>query len=295
MRLDLVLPNDGPFMMPAMESGPHFEAMGWDGLWLTDHIVGVEAFAVKHGAQWLDILIAAGHLAARTQRVRIGTGVLVLPYRDPVIAARMVASLDLLSGGRIDLGVGTGWARREFMAVGRGDIFDRRGAYADEVLDVMLTCWKGGPISFQGEFFKIDKVTFAGTPAQGERVPLWIGARGLAPAPMRRAAKYADYWHPTGLTPEQINAGGDRLDEMAGRPVKRTLRVRTDGDPSEMADMLWRYKEAGCVMVACAFNKPQTFSEFDKAATAIYEAAKALQDESAAPRQPSGVVQPVTP
>jgi len=288
MRLDLVLPNDGPFMMPAMQSGPHFEAMGWDGLWLTDHVVGVEAFAAKHGAHWLDILVSAGHLAAKTSRVRIGTGVLVLPYRDPVITARMVASLDLLSGGRIDLGVGTGWARREFIAVGRGEIFDRRGACSDEALDVMLTCWKGGSISFRGEFFNFNKINFEGTPAQGERVPIWIGARGLARAPMRRAAKYADYWHPTGLTPDEIRTGGDMIDDLAGRHVKRTLRVRLDGDPSEMTDLLWRYKEAGCVMVACAFDKPRTFSEFDRAATALYEKAKALREENAAPHEPGG-------
>jgi probable F420-dependent oxidoreductase len=276
MRLDLVLPNEGPYQMPAMESGPHFEDMGWDGLWLTDHIVGVDAYG-RYGADWLDVLVAMGHLAARTKRVRIGSGVLVLPYRDPVITARMVASLDLLSGGRIDLGVGTGWARREFIAVGRGDIFEQRGAFSDEVLDVMLTCWKGGPISFAGQFFNFEKVRFESTPAQGERVPLWIGARGTAPAPMRRAAKYADYWHPTGISPQELREGGEKLDELAGRKVARTLRVRCDGDPNRMADMLHQYREAGCVMAACAFDDPTTFKDFDRAATALYEAAKDIQ------------------
>jgi hypothetical protein len=99
---------------------------------------------------------------------------------------------------------------------------------------------------------------------------------------MRRAANYADYWHPTGLTPEEIRTGGDMIDDLAGRHVKRTLRVRLDGDPSEMTDLLWRYKEAGCVMVACAFDKPQSFAEFDRAATALYEKAQALQDRNAA-------------
>jgi hypothetical protein len=84
---------------------------------------------------------------------------------------------------------------------------------------------------------------------------------------MRRAAKYPDDERPTGLTPDEMSRRGDHLDEMAGRPMKRNLRVRVDGGPGEMAEMPWRYSEAGCVMVAWAFNKPQTSAELDRAAT----------------------------
>ena len=280
MRLDLVLPNQGGFAEEALRAGPHFEAMGWDGLWLTDHVVGAGAYArhnAAYGAHWQEIMVSMAWLAAQTSRIRIGSGILVVPYRDPVVTAKMVSTLDLLSGGRIDLGVGTGWARREFMALGKGAIFERRGAYTDEALDVMLACWKGGDITHRGRFFDVEKVSFAPSPVQGERVPIWVGGFELAPAPLRRTAKYADYWHPTGITPDQVKEGGDRIDDMAGHAIKRSVRIRCDGDPAEAAAMLAQFKEAGCVMAACAFDAPTTFAEFERAAAALYQATEALR------------------
>ena len=278
MRLDLVLPNEGGAAVQALQSGPHYEDMGWDGLWLTDHFVGVDAFRhTRFGATWLELVTSLAHLAAQTRRVRIGAGVLVLPYRDPVMTAKMIATIDVLSGGRVDLGVGAGWARREFMAVGRGDIFEERGAYTNEVLDAMLACWKGGRITFKGRWFDLEKFDFAPSPAQGERVPIWVGTRGHAPGPMRRAAKYADVWHPDSLTPEQMVSAGDQLDEMAGRKVPRSLRIHCDADTARTADLLAQYREAGCMQVACAFDGVESFAEFDKAAGALLEAARPLQ------------------
>ena len=87
-----VLPNEGDYMVEAMHSGPHFEAMGWDGLWLSDHLLGITEDHL-HKQAWMDIMVSMAHLAARTTHVRIGAGVLVLPYRDPVLTARMVATL----------------------------------------------------------------------------------------------------------------------------------------------------------------------------------------------------------
>ena len=281
MRLDLVLPNQGPLATESLQAGAHFEAMGWDGLWLTDHVIGTKAYAArnpKYGSHWQEIMIAMAYVAAQTKRVRIGSGILVLPYRDPVLVAKMIATLDSLSGGRIDMGVGTGWARREFVALSRGDVFEDRGAYSDEMLDVMLACWKGGEIAFHGKWFDFERITFDPTPLQGDKVPIWVGGAGLAPAPLRRAAKYADYWHPTALSPEDVKIGGERLDEMAGRRVKRTVRFRCDKDVSEVSDLLHAYKDAGCVAVACAFDAPETFGEFDRKAEAVLSAAKALRD-----------------
>ena len=280
MRLDLVLPNQGPLASDSLQKGAHFEAMGWDGLWLTDHVIGTKAYATrnpKYGQHWQEIMVAMAYVAAQTRRVRIGSGILVLPYRDPVLVAKMVATLDNLSGGRIDLGVGTGWARREFIALGRGDIFEDRGAYSDEMLDVMLTCWKGGEVAFHGKWFDFERIAFDPVPLQGGRVPIWVGGAQLAPAPLRRAAKYADYWHPTAISPEDVRIGGERLDEMAGKPVKRTIRFRCDMDASEAADLLFRYKEAGCVAAACAFDAPETFGDFDKGAEALLKAAEGVR------------------
>ena len=280
MRLDLVLPNQGDFAAEALRAGPRFESMGWDGLWLTDHVVGAAAYAkhnAHYGAHWQELIVSMTWLAAQTSRIRVGAGILVVPYRDPVLTAKMVATLDQLSGGRIDLGVGTGWARREFIALGKGDIFEQRGAYTDEALDVMLTCWKGGEIAHHGRWFDFEKVSFAPTPVQGDRVPIWVGGFELAPAPLRRTARYADYWHPTGITPEQVREGGDRIDDMAGRPVKRSVRIRCDGDPAEAAAMLHQFQEAGCVQAACAFDDPSSFAEFERATNALFDAARSLR------------------
>jgi probable F420-dependent oxidoreductase len=276
MRLDLVLPNEGEFIVDAVKSGAYFEAMGWDGLWFTDHIVGVKEYSV-YGPKWIEMLTAMTYVAAQTKTIRIGSSVLVLPYRDPVITAKAIASLDILSGGRIDLGVGTGYAFTEYQAVGRAHMFKDRGAVSNEALDVMLACWKAGEINFRGRWFQVAEANFEPALVQGPRVPLWIGARSTAPATLRRAAKYADYWYPNHLSPEELRCGGETLDEMAGRHIPRAMRFIADGDPAEIADKLHDYKTAGCDAITISFLEPKTFADFDNAADALYRASVGLK------------------
>jgi len=273
MRLDLVIHNEGDIAGESLRAAPDFEAMGYDGLWFTDHIIAIEGATGTHASYWYEMLSTMAWVAAKTKRVRLGAGVLVAPHRDPLLAAKTIATIDDLSDGRFDLGVGTGWARREFNALGRGDVYEQRGAVTDEALDVMLNAWKGGWIEFDGQWSKYRKIRFEPHPPSG-RIPLWIGARGLGGAPMRRAAKYADYWHPTGVTPDEIREGGAKLDEMAGRKVQRSARVRFDGDAGQMADLLAQYKDAGCVQVACCFDEPETLADFRRASERFLEAAR---------------------
>jgi probable F420-dependent oxidoreductase len=285
MRLDLVLPNEGDYMVEAMNSGPHYEAMGWDGLWLSDHLLGI-AEDHLHNEAWLEIMVSMAHLAAQTKRVRVGAGVLVLPYRNPVLTARMVASLDHLSGGRVDLGVGVGWLRREYQALGVGHIFDERGSYANEVLDVILAIWKGGTVQFDGTWFNVPPVVFDAPPLQGDgRVPLWVGSLTTTGAPIQRVARYADYWHPSEadtegrfLTPERFRVTGERIDDLAGREIPRSLRLRCNGDPQEKVDLLHRFADVGCVQAACSFlTGSPTFAEFDRSASRFFELASSLR------------------
>jgi hypothetical protein len=299
MRLDLVLPNEGNYMVEAMNSGPHFEAMGWDGLWLSDHLLGIPEDHI-HKDAWLDILISMTHLAAQTSRIRIGSGVLILPYRNPVLTAKMLTTMDHLSGGRIDLGVGVGWLIRESQALGVGDSYDERGAYSNEILDVILTCWKGGTVEFKGKWFDIPPVICEPVPVQqGGRVPLWVGSLRTSGAPLARAAKYADYWHPSygdtdgvSLTPQRYRETGERIDELAGREIPRSIRMNCNGHFEKNIDLLHELAEVGCVQAACSFfdyemgikdeaarhgGASPTFAAFDDLATEFFELAASLR------------------
>ena len=139
-------------------------------------------------------------------------------------------------------------ARAEFFALGRQHLYERRGAYTDEALDVMQACWSAeGDVAFNGEFHRFRKVRFQPRPVQQPRIPLWIGSRGTAPAPLRRAAKYADFWHPTGLSPEEVKRGSEVIDEQAGRSVPTSIRGRVASDASlgEMQDLARRLPGGG--------------------------------------------------
>lgn len=275
MRLDLVIKNEGDSSLEVLRSAPLFEEMGFDGLWLTDHVVGIPAYSM-YGGYWLEILTTMSYLAAVTRRIRIGTGVLVLPYRDPVLTAKMLATIDVLSNGRVDFGIGTGWALDEFQALGAERKFEARGSVTDEALEVMLKCWGGGHVDFGGQWSKFPKVEFAPMPVQRPRIPIWVGARGTAPAPLRRAARYADMWHPVGLTPEELKAGGERLDEIADRNVPRSIRIAFKATgPDEMVDRLAAFRDVGCVQAAVEF-RTRSHAEFVSSAERLMRAAEQL-------------------
>jgi len=256
MRLGLVINNNGA---PATEAVPRMaqeaERLGYDSLWVTDHVIGVKSFKPVYGPTWMEPVTSLAWIAGVTSKIRLGIGVLVVPYRDPVLTAKMVATIDQLSGGRVDLGIGTGWARSEYHALGRGDLFADRGAVTDESLDVMLRCWEGNEFGFDGKFFQFRNIQFDPVPSQRPRVPLWIGSRTGQKRPMARVAKYADVWHPTGLSPEEVARTGDELDALAGRKIRRTIRLAHSeaGNVDEYVSLLDRYRDAGCDEAAIDF------------------------------------------
>jgi probable F420-dependent oxidoreductase len=257
MRLGLVVNNNGAPAALAVKRMPRLaEEAGYDAVWVTDHVIGVRSFRPVYGATWMEPLTSLAYMAGTTSRIRLGIGVLVVPYRDPVYTAKVIASLDQLSDGRVDLGIGPGWAKSEYHALGRGALFDDRGAVTDESLDLMLRCWQGGEFGWEGRFFRFRNIQFDPVPVQRPRVPLWIGSRTAQKAPMRRVAKYADVWHPTGLSPDELRTTGDELDERAGRKIRRTVRlshVDTRG-ADEWIDLLGAYREAGCDEAAIDFG-----------------------------------------
>jgi len=134
-----------------------------------------------------------------TSRIRLATSVLVLPYRNPIVLAKELATLDRLCGGRLVVGVGGGWMVEEFRALGAP--YERRGAFCDEAIRLMRTMWASDLSSFHGEFFNFDAMRCAPAPAAG-RIPLWVG--GLSRRALRRAVELGDGWHGTRMRAPEL-------------------------------------------------------------------------------------------
>ena len=167
----------------------------------------------------LDVWVNAAHLAAHTTTLKIGSGVLVLPLRSPFVTARAVASAQLLSGGRILLGVGTGWLREEFDAV--GEDFDGRGRRTDEAIGILRRLWSGEVVEHDGESYSFGPVQFV--PAV-DPPPVVVG--GTSKPALRRAARLGDGWYGPSVPLEQSVAARDAIDEAARRArPRRRLRV----------------------------------------------------------------------
>jgi probable F420-dependent oxidoreductase len=250
MHLGLAVPNSGPHAYENVRTLPSFyEELGYHSAWFVDHVVGVRSFEPVYPMAWVEALTSLSYAAACTERIRLGVGVLVAPYRDPVMAAKTLVTLDGLSQGRLDIGIGAGWARSEFHALGAGERFETRSRYTDEAIEVIARCFEGGEFGWDGEWVKFRRMTAEPRPVQQPHPPFWIG--GMAGPALRRAIRWADAWHPTRLSPEDVAKTGAELDRRAGRSIPRTVRIRVplDRDLDELVEELQRYEAAGCVEV----------------------------------------------
>nr|WP_202471515.1 LLM class flavin-dependent oxidoreductase [Streptomyces sp. SID8377] len=198
------------------------EGLGFDLLMVSDHVVVTPDVAEQYPAPFYEPFTTLSWLAGVTDRIRLGTTVLILPYRHPLLTARMAANLNMLSGGRLVLGVGVGWARQEFAALGVP--FERRGALTDEHLTALRGAWK-------------DEADYAGGP-----VPLWIG--GNSAAGRRRAVRVGDAWHPLRFTLPWLREAVGELASQAreqGRPVPALaprIALRITAEPVTGPDRL---------------------------------------------------------
>ncbi len=183
--------------------GAAAEAAGADMLWASDHIVITEhtnsryPYSSDGNVMWqpdtecLESLTACTWLAAATERASVGTAVLVLPQRDPILLAKTAATIDWLSGGRMVLGVGAGWYAEEYAALGWD--FATRGRRMNEALEVLRACWTGRPGPFEGEFFTIPAgVLCFPAPARPAGIPLMVG--GMRKVSLDRVARLGDGW-----------------------------------------------------------------------------------------------------
>lgn len=218
-----------------VEVAERAEAAGFDQVVLPDHVVmsanvgpyPYGDFPYPPGDPWVEPLTTLAAIAGATSTVRLGTGVLITPLRPAALLAKTVATLDNLSGGRVDLGVGLGWQREEYDAVGVP--WARRWSRHDDTIRACRALWagRGEPVSFHSETVSFDEVWCEPAPAQ-ERIPIWFGAKAT-PALAARLAEQGDGWLPLGrLRPEDVVAESAVLREgfaAAGRDPS-TLGIR---------------------------------------------------------------------
>src|SRR2546426_11094543 len=192
------------------------EQLGYDSLWVSDHVVVPHANVKNFGETVFDPLVTLAVAAGATRRVRLGTTVLIVPYRNPVVTAKMISSLDALSGGRVVLGIGAGWVAAESAALGVP--FAERGAMTDEYLAAMQELWTSRAPSFAGKYTRFGGLAFEPKPLQKPHPPIWV--RGHSPAALRRAARLGAARHPINRPPAGLPAGQAQIARpcQASRP-----------------------------------------------------------------------------
>jgi probable F420-dependent oxidoreductase len=281
MKYGFYLPTRGPTatregILSIAQEG---ERLGLHSAMFADHVV----FPVKSDSRYpytvsgqhpgdgdaLEQLAMLAFVAAATDRIRLVTSVMILPHRNPVLTAKMLATIDILSGGRVTVGVGVGWLREEFQALNTPD-FDQRGAVSDEWISILKQLWTTTPASFEGKFYQYKDIRCEPQPLQKPYPPIWVG--GHSRAALRRTARHGDGWHPVGaiaavpLPPDELRAHLEtlkRLTEAEGRnfsditisykaplydtglPAAGNERKLFSGSPAQIADDILAFSKLG--------------------------------------------------
>ena len=199
------------------------EKLGFDSVWASEHVFNVSYVYDRIGDKpYYEPLTVLTYVAAVTSTIALGTSVLVLPYHNPIRLAKVAATLDVLSGGRVMLGVGVGVIEEELEAM--GSPFAERGAISDEMIAVMKELWTKDDPSFLGKYHSFSGMKFTPKPVQKPHIPIIIG--GTSKAAIRRAARSGTVWHPTALSPQALAEGMDYLKEQT---------IKAGRDPSEIS------------------------------------------------------------
>lgn len=259
MELQVVLPDESSTMDPQelVRLAVAAEELGYTTAWLPDHLLPpVEYGDTGYGGVY-EPLITLSYLAARTSTTRLGTSVLVLPMRNPFVVAKQVATLDRLSAERVTLGVGIGWDRTEFAAVGAD--FGTRGSRTDEAITLLRQLFRGGT-SFSGKYYGFEAGVFEPRPRWD--IPIMVG--GMSDPALRRAATLADEWQGFGITPAEFTAWVARLRELTDRPVRVGSRIAWRGGKTELAkavDEAIGFAKAGADTLAVWFGPDEGFAD----------------------------------
>ncbi len=223
MHLGVILPNFGDRSSVDRIRGVAelAEELGFDSVWATEHVLVGSEDAAEPYRRVYDPFVTLGWLAALTERVALGTSIVVVPLHDPIHLAKQAATLQELSRGRLKLGVGMGWYEPEFRMLGVP--FEGRGRRGNEALRLMRALWSGAT-SFEGETWAFANASFAPLPDPAPEI--WVG--GSSPPAVRRALELGDVWHPSrGSEVEHVRRVKERHPEL--RIVPRTRPELADG------------------------------------------------------------------
>jgi probable F420-dependent oxidoreductase len=275
MRIGAKLDNYGSLVAQVGFADParRAEAAGFDSIWTSDHVVMPKVMTSRYpftddgtikwdpNEPWYDALIWCAGIAAVTERVEIGTAVLLAGLRQPVVLAKQLASIDAMSGGRLVAGIGAGWMREEFDAL---EIpFESRGRRLDEWIDVCRQAWTGELSNVRGEHYHLD-LDLVTEPRPARPIPILIG--GMSDAALRRAATHADGWIPLPRRSQDplavIGEGAQRLHELAekaGRDASALRVVYNAAAPAEAGARLTALTRVGVtdVMVDVDYTDPR--------------------------------------
>jgi probable F420-dependent oxidoreductase len=243
MKYGFTLPGRGPLATPERLGilARKGEELGFDALLTGDHILVPKTITSPYpytetgefpggpSGESMEQLTLLAFLAGQTSKIRLVTSVIIVPHRNALVAAKALATLDVLSQGRLVVGIGVGWMREEFEALGLPP-FEERGAVTDEYIRVFKEVWTEDNPSYDGKYVKFDNISFLPKPVQKPHPPIWVG--GESRPALRRTAELADGWYPLGSnptfpmgTPEQLKAGLERL---------ATYAKMFDRDPAEI-------------------------------------------------------------
>ncbi len=288
MRYGFNLPSRGPVARPEqlIAIARRGEELGYDFLAVTDHIILPRAISSPYPytvggnfpsaatGEYLELITLLSFLAGVTRRIHLVLSVMVVPHRSPILTAKMLATLDVLSGGRVVLGAGVGWMEEEFQTLGLPP-FKERGAVTDEYLRAFKELWTSENPTFDGKYCRFSNITFLPKPVQKPHIPIWIG--GHSRRAIRRAAELGDGWHPIvgnpadPVEPEELRAELELLARYArkagkdpkeiqvvlkasiydvGREAVPGRRRRFTGSPEEITSDILAYERAG---MSCLF------------------------------------------
>lgn len=246
MEYGFGLPTRGPMATPQHLAtlARQGEACGFGILSVSDHVIIPHAIASTYpynesgtymgspSGECMEQLSLLSFLAGITSSAKLLTSVMVVPHRPAVLTAKMLATIDVLSNGRVIVGCGVGWMREEFKALGAPN-YDKRGAVSNEYIRAFKELWTSDTPTFQGTYCQFSNVTFAPKPVQQPHPPIWIG--GESPVALRRAGRLADAWYPIGSNPRYPVSTPEQYAEYAGRVKQCAEEVGRDPSTLDFA------------------------------------------------------------